>query len=139
MEAGPIIVWDKKTSKPLEIRFVLLLLLPFVTNLQNRTGSDLFSPDKIRHVQFRHLGNLRPQGAPMWPKATHGGRRPPAREASVPAPQGPRKVGARSAPCFLVNKKKKRIWILPEIQLSWQPHNLFLCLWLKNRWCPFLK
>ena len=46
-------------SKPLEIRFVLLLLLlllPFVTNLQNRTGSDLFSPDKIRHVQFRHVG-----------------------------------------------------------------------------------
>ena len=39
-------------SKPLEIRFVLLLP---VTNLQNRTGSDLFSPDKIRHVQFRHV------------------------------------------------------------------------------------
>ena len=31
------------------------LLLPFLTNLQNRTGSDLFSPDKIRHVQFRHV------------------------------------------------------------------------------------
>ena len=33
---------------------------------------------------------------------SYGGRRPPGREASVPAPQGPRKVGARSAPGFLV-------------------------------------
>ena len=38
---------------------------------------------------------MRPQGAPMWPKATHGGRRPPAREASVPAPQGPRRRAAK--------------------------------------------
>ena len=35
------------------------------------------------------------------------GRRPPAREASVPAPQGPRKVGARSAPGFLVAQIRK--------------------------------
>ena len=44
----------------------------------------MFSPDKIRH------------------EGGEGGRRPPARAASVPAPQGPRKVGARSAPGFLV-------------------------------------
>ena len=67
-------------SKPLEIRFVLLL--PFVTNLQNRTGSDLFSPDKIRHV------TMRPQGAPMWPKATHGGRRPPSSRSERARPAG---------------------------------------------------
>ena len=30
-------------------------------------------------------------GYTRWPKATHSGRRPPAREASVPAPQGPRR------------------------------------------------
>ena len=34
------------------------------------------------------------KGDPRWPKATHRGRRPPAREASVPAPQGPRRRAA---------------------------------------------
>ena len=29
------------------------------------------------------------RGHTRWPKATHKGRRPPAREASVPARQGP--------------------------------------------------
>merc|ERR1712020_275306 len=33
-------------------------------------------------------------GYTRWPKATHRGRRPPAREASVPAPQGPRRRAA---------------------------------------------
>ena len=40
-------------SKPLEIRFVLpFSFFFFVTNLQNRTGSDLFSPDKIGSGSF---------------------------------------------------------------------------------------
>ena len=34
------------------------------------------------------------RGYTRWPKATHRGRRPPAREASVPAPQGPRRRAA---------------------------------------------
>ena len=87
---GPLIL---NLSKPLEIRFVLLLLLLLllpVTNLQNRTGSDLFSPYNRSRRLPRRL-----KGAAMWPKATNGGRRPPAREASVPAPQGPRRRAAK--------------------------------------------
>ena len=34
------------------------------------------------------------RGYARWPKATYRGRRPPAREASVPAPQGPRRRAA---------------------------------------------
>ena len=34
------------------------------------------------------------RGYARWPKATNRGRRPPAREASVPAPQGPRRRAA---------------------------------------------
>ena len=50
---------------------------------------------------FKRLSCAR-RALPCGWRPPMGGRRPPAREASVPAPQGPRKVGARSAPGFLV-------------------------------------
>ena len=45
---------------------------------------------------------MRPQGAAMWPSATHVGRRPPAREVSVPAPQGPRRRAAERLELLVV-------------------------------------
>ena len=49
------------------------------------------------------------RGDPRWPKATHRGRRPPAREASVPAPQGPRRRAAKRLELLLV-----RIYLVPS-------------------------
>ena len=44
------------------------------------------------------------RGYTRWPKATHRGRRPPAREASVPAPQGPRRRAAERLELLVVKK-----------------------------------
>ena len=44
-----------------------------------------------------------------WPKATHRGRRPPAREASVPAPQGPRRRAAERLELLVRSKYDCRL------------------------------
>ena len=44
------------------------------------------------------------RGHTRWPKATHRGRRPPAREASVP-PAGTRRRAAERLELLVINKK----------------------------------
>ena len=58
-------------------------------------------------------GEENEMGYTRWPKATHRGRRSPAREASVPAPQGPRRRAAEQLE-LLVNYKLKIMYVLTK-------------------------
>ena len=51
------------------------------------------------------------RGYTRWPKATHRGRRPPAREASVP-PAGTRRRAAERLELLVLHISKKLTWTL---------------------------